>query len=168
MKSDEKNQFSSNKNEFDPDMRNDKYEELKKDEHFQTSDKRNKNYTYDDTEEGYGKRVKHHDPHNESQKDLDRKNRNLNEPTNMDGWDLNREESPTTHELHRVNQEKHHHHYDQNAKTKQPDNNPSIEHTIHNPSKQQRFMNEVIHVKNTQFPENYNQHSSHNRHASNK
>jgi hypothetical protein len=155
MKSDEKNQFSSNKNDIDPDMRSDKYDELRKDEKFHSTDKRNKTYTHDPNQEDYESNIRHRDPNNLPMKDIDRKNRNLNEPVNTGGWDLNHEESPNTHELHRVNEQRHHHHYDPNAKIKQPDENPNIEHVIHNPSKHKEFQKEVIRDKSNQFPEHY-------------
>jgi hypothetical protein len=72
MKSDEKNQFSSNKNDIDPDMRRDKYEELKKDKNFQQSDKRKNNYTHDEEPEDFEAKIIQHDPNNQTMKDLDR------------------------------------------------------------------------------------------------
>jgi hypothetical protein len=76
----------------------------------------------------------------------------------MDGWDLNREESVTSKDLHRFNDQRHHHHYDPQARTKQPDDNPDIEHTVQGSNKQQ-YKKEIVYDRRAQFPQQFNAHN---------
>jgi hypothetical protein len=103
MDTDEKNKFSSNINEFDPDFtrEKDRYDVAKEDRMFQ----RHAGVPLDLRPENKGK--PHHeqtDPFNVPLKDIDRKNRNLNENYDMDSRDINREESPNNKQLHLHNE----------------------------------------------------------------
>ncbi len=98
MNSDEKNRFSSNTNEFDPDFRRkDKYDTAKDDKQFMKGHKRTNEDPKDVNFSGKGI---HHDPHNEHLKDPNRLNKKYNQSLESDGFDFNREESPTNRDLH--------------------------------------------------------------------
>ena len=146
MNTDEKNKFSSNSKEFDPDMREDRYDEIKRDKEYQHSDKRNKNYLYDQTPDSYGKNVIKHDPYNVRNKDIDRKNRKINKPTDMDGWDINREEQPTNRDLHRTKEDIPH----KNIHHKE------VKESFVTKDKSIEYRNEKIKEKRAQYPEIHN------------
>jgi hypothetical protein len=97
MNTDEKNRYSSNTFDFDPNfMRKDKNEQAKEDKMFMKGHKRK---TEDPLEINYRKGI-HHDPFNQPLNDPNRHNKKYNQTLERDGLDINRDESPTNRDLH--------------------------------------------------------------------
>ncbi len=149
MDTDEKNKFSSNRNEFDQNFDNDKYQEARDDRLYMKGHKRKTQ-----TEPQVDIRKSHNDPNNLHLKDPDRMNRPYNETLEME--DLQREEVPTNKEMHHV--------YIPNAHVKPHKDKPhkSNHHKfIDLPGDQKKEVKreqkdtEIIHNKQTNFPSNY-------------
>lgn len=160
MDSSEKNKISSVQSEFDQDFRHDRYDQAREDREFQKGHKR----VYDNTIEPDYRKGVHHDPYNTGKKDFDRHNQPLNKPTDMDGRDINREESPTTRDMHHL--------YIPEAKVKQPKDKPykySHEKKVDITSDQQKVIKrdiydtEKIHNKQVQFPNVVHPHPHNNQ-----
>ena len=167
MDTDEKIRTLTNTSEFDKDLRHPtKEEESRMDKKQFKGHKR----TYDPNVEPDIRHGVHHDPYNEHLKDLDRMNVNLNKPTDMDYRDINREEIPTTKDMHHV--------YKPDAKIQQPkiETKPkkvSHEKFVELPGGQQMELKhekketEIIHSKQTQYPGRTNAFSHNHANKSN-
>jgi hypothetical protein len=130
MDTDEKNKFASISNAFDPDMNKDKYDEAKHDKQFQQSHKRNKNYMADITDNAHPTHTQH-DPYNIKHQKAKKQG-------------LNVEEEPTDKDIlanhHHTGDDKHHEF-------------KGDKFIVHNESKHQQHINEVVQDKRGQYPQ---------------
>jgi hypothetical protein len=155
MNTDEKNKFASTSNQFDPDMRKDKYDEFKHDKEFQHSDKRKKQYTTDITDQTGQTQ---HDPYNEKL-----------QHHRSSGIDFNREESPSDKDLYHgdlIEHKRHIYHKPRDYTTLTTDD-PKVR--LHDLEKVKQHKVERVHEKRDQFPEIHNPNDRmHMRHAPHK
>jgi hypothetical protein len=153
MNSDEKNKFGTTANQFDPDMRRDRYDEVKNDRNFQHSDKRNKQFTASESESGQIK----HDPFNEKFIHKPKANENIHA-----------EEMPTDKDLYHGDLIEHKRHIYQKPHAKEDKIIDMIDpkgHS-HDTEKIKQHKVERVHEKRDQFPEIHNPNDNrHMRHA---